>query len=218
MEMPMDHHTINIVERGAIPSIHEVKPGSDVHILGELRDFRWSESLRAFMPDASEFSVSWVGLAEGEVLQPHVHPIQSLMVVYSGRGEVMGDLCRTLSAGDIVVVPAGCAHGFVGGAGGLHALSIQFGEGLYTNPDNARVIFVDSGHSLEGLLAYNKGRLDEFTRHPMFDLLAERRTAGAEWRAAYLSSIESVLDVTQVLVARQASCRDLQLEPEFGRH
>src|SRR6185312_10212404 len=46
----------------------------------------------------------------------------------------------------------------------------------------------------------------------------ERRTAGAEWRAAYLSSIESVLDVTQVLVARQASCRDLQLEPEFGRH
>src|SRR5262245_52762286 len=113
---PSMERTIQIVSRDAIPSIHEVNQGNDVHLLGELRDFRWSEPLRAFMPDASEFSVSWVGLVDGEVLQPHVHPIQSLMVVYSGSGEVMGDLCRPLSAGDIVVVPAGCVHGFVGGA------------------------------------------------------------------------------------------------------
>jgi hypothetical protein len=140
------------------------------------------------------------------------------MVIYAGRGEVTGDLCGPLSAGDIVVVPAGCAHGFIGGASGLYALSIQFGEGLYTDPDNARVIFVDSGHSLEGLLAYNAGRLDEFTRHSLFDRLAERRAATGTWREAFLTNLESLFDVTHVLLARHATSREQRFEPELRRH
>jgi hypothetical protein len=48
-----------------------------------------------------------------------------------------------LEEGDIVVVTAGCVHGFVAGTPhGLHALSIQFEEhGLYEDVSHALVAF-----------------------------------------------------------------------------
>src|SRR3954471_12839779 len=128
---------IRIINREVIPLIQEVEQGGGVHELGELRDFRWSEQLRAFMPDAAEFSISWVQLDPDEILEPHTHPIQTMLVISGGSGKVIGDLRLPLKKGDIVVVPAGCAHGFVGGPERLSGLSIQFGEGLYSDPKNA---------------------------------------------------------------------------------
>src|SRR4051812_38816049 len=115
---------IQVVKRDTIPPIREVEHDGKVHSLGELRDFRWSEELRSFMPEDSEFSVSWVKLESGEVLAAHTHPIQSMMVVYAGSGDLLGDLCRHIAEGDVVVVPKGRQHGFVAGPEGLFALSI----------------------------------------------------------------------------------------------
>jgi quercetin dioxygenase-like cupin family protein len=134
---------MRVVKRDTIPPIRTVEHDGEVHVLGELRDFRWSERLRAFMPDPEQFSVSWVVLQCGETLETHVHPIQSMMVVYRGSGAMLGDLERAVAQGDVIVVPAGRRHGFTGGSGGLYALSIQFGAGLYTTPERPRVVFAD---------------------------------------------------------------------------
>jgi mannose-6-phosphate isomerase-like protein (cupin superfamily) len=210
---------IQVVSRDAIPPIRSVDQDGELHSLGELRDFRWNDHLRDFMPAPSQFSVSWVRLDHGEVLQPHVHPIQSLMVFYAGSGEMLGDLCRPITAGDVVVVPAGRKHGFVGGPRGLHALSIQFGQGLYTTPEKPRVMFADAEQTLNGLLAYNEKRLGEFVRRPIFDLLADGTLDDPTKRNAYLEALQIWVDGNQTLLfSRQATCMDPRYVPVFLRH
>ncbi len=179
---------LQVISRDTIPPIREVEHEGEVHALGELRDFRWNDQLREFMPPTSEFSVSWVQLAHGEVLSPHVHPIQSMMIFYSGSGQMLGDLRGPIGEGDVVVVPAGRAHGFEGGPAGLYALSIQFGEGLYTEPEKPRVHFMGGGETLDELLAHNQARMGQFAERPIFDLFASGALADGDKRAAFLEA------------------------------
>ena len=210
---------LQVVSRDAIPPIRSVEQDGETHNLGELRDFRWNDHLRSFMPEASQFSVSWVRLEEGEILQPHVHPIQSMMVFYAGSGEMLGDLRRPVTAGDVVVVPPGRKHGFVGGPHGLQALSIQFGDGLYTKPEKPRVLFTDPEHTLAGLLAYNEKRLEEFVQRPIFDLLADGTLEDPIKRKAYLDTLQIWVDGNQALLfSRQATCADATYQDVFLQH
>src|SRR5689334_8819824 len=191
---------MEIVKRETIPPIATVEQGGKVHSLGELRDFRWSDQLRDFMPATSEFSISWVQLKHGETLEPHVHPIQSMMVVYAGSGEMLGDLQRAIGEGDVIVVPPGRSHGFVGGRDGLSALSIQFGDGLYTEPESPRVVFSDKENSLQGLLAYNQKRLDEFVKGSIFELLTDGTLEDPRKRKVYLDTLQIWIDGNQRLL------------------
>jgi mannose-6-phosphate isomerase-like protein (cupin superfamily) len=189
------------------------------HSLGELRDFRWNDELKEFMPDASDVSVSWVVLQHGEVLEPHVHPIQSMMVVYSGSGEMLGDLQQPVAEGDVIVVPAGRHHGFRGGVDGLYALSIQFGEGLYTAPERPRVAFADGEGSLEALLEYNEKRIKAFGQRPIFELLADGTLDNPVKRQAYLDALQIWVDGNQTLLfSRQATCVDPVYSAMFLKH
>jgi mannose-6-phosphate isomerase-like protein (cupin superfamily) len=210
---------IQVVSRNAIPPIQSVEQHGAVHELGELRDFRWNDRLRDFMPAPSRFSVSWVRLAHGEVLKPHVHPIQSLMVFYAGSGQMLGDLQRSVSKDDVVVVPAGCEHGFSGGPDGLYALSIQLGEGLYTAPEKPRVAFSDDEHTLNGLLAYNQLRLREFAQRPIFELLADGTLEDPKKRSTYMNTLQLWVDGNQALLfTRQALCANPTFASVFLTH
>ncbi len=207
-----------IVKRNAIPAITSVEHDGVRHTLGELRDFRWSEELRAFMPDASEFSVSWVALKHGETLAPHVHPIQSMMIVYSGSGEMLGDLRRTISEGDVIVVPPGRQHGFTGGPAGLYALSIQFGEGLYTAPESPRVVFSDQEHSLDALLAYNAKRAAAFAGRPIFELIGDGTLEHGPCFDACVSALRIWRHgIRSLLRVCEANSGDPRYEAEFRR-
>lgn len=210
---------IFIVERDSIPPIRSVEQDGKTHALGELRDFRWDETLKAFMPPDSELSVSWVSMQHGEQLDPHVHPIQSMMIFYKGSGQMLGDRPGPIKAGDTVVVPPGCEHGFVSGPDGLYALSIQFGKGLYTVPEQPRVQFSDDEGSLEELLAHNQRRLREFLQRPMFDLLADGTLEDPKKRQRYLDALQIWVDGNQTLLyARQASCKDPAYHDIFLEH
>jgi quercetin dioxygenase-like cupin family protein len=196
---------LKVVPFDSIPRIQQIEQDGAVHILGELRDFRWSEPLRAFMCDPEEFSVSWVELAPDEVLQPHTHPIQSMLVIYAGSGAVIGDLRRPLKKGDIVVVPPGCAHGFVGGPDRLKALSIQFGQGLYSDPENAHVVFSGEGSPFETMARANESRLEEYQRS-IFGLLSDGTLDESRRRRRHLANLRRWLAAyANAVVAFQAS-------------
>jgi mannose-6-phosphate isomerase-like protein (cupin superfamily) len=196
---------IRIVPFDAVPRIQQIEQDGAIHILGELRDFRWSEPLRAFMPDPDEFSVSWVELAPDEILQPHTHPIQTMLVIYAGSGAVIGDLRRPLTKGDIVVVPPGCAHGFVGGPDRLKALSIQFGQGLYSDPGHAHVVFSGEGSGFEALARYNESRFEAYQR-AIFGLLSDGTLDDPGRRRIHLGNLRRwLVGYAQALVAFQAS-------------
>jgi len=197
---------IRIVPRDGIPLIQEIEQAGEVHVLGELRDFRWNDLLRSFMPDATQFAISWVELGPGEVLQPHTHPIQTMLVISAGSGGMLGDLCRPLTKGDIVVVPPGCAHGFVGGPDRLSGLSIQFGEGLYANPEKARVIFSGDGSEFETTVKYHQSRLDQYLGRPIFQLLTDGTLEDPDKRQGLLEILRRWLTAYQrALTAFQAS-------------
>lgn len=209
----------DVVKREAIPSIHTVDQNGEVHVIGEFRDFRWNAELQKFLQNATAFSVSWAVLRHREVLKAHVHPIQSMMVIYAGAGEVFGDLCRPLNAGEVLVVPAGCSHGFIGGPESMCAVTIQLGRGFYTNPDKPRISFVDDENSLQALVSYNEKRLGQFAKRPIFELLADDTLKLPQKRRAFLSAIQIWLDgQLAMLIERQSGCQNSRYAPAFLRH
>jgi hypothetical protein len=206
-----------IIKRSSIPPIYSIEEAGTVQALGDFRDFRWCDQLRQFMPSMSEFSLSWAHLAHGQVLKAHTHPIQSMMVIHAGAGEVFGDLCHPLQAGDVLVVPSGCAHGFVGGPPGMSAVTVQFGRGFYTQ-GKPRIAFAESEASLNAILQLNERRLAQFMGGPIFQLLddgtlndARRSRALADglrvWRAAS----------RRLLLSQAVCCSDPKYAPAFLR-
>lgn len=210
---------VQIIKRAAIPAITSIEEAGEVHQLGELRDFSWSEPLKTFLGSGSGFSASWVQLAHEEVLKPHTHPVLSMMVFYAGAGQMIGDLSQPLGGDEVVVVPAGCLHGFVGGPPGLYALSIQFAGGLYSTPERPRVVFSRDEESLARLLELSQRRAQSFRTKPMFELLGSGTLASASKRRAFLEALRVWLDGMETLsVSRYASCNDPLFQPAFREH
>ena len=203
---------ITIVKRDTIPPL-QAADASLGEGVGELRDFRWNDQLRAFMPGASDLSVSWVRLEPGERLQPRALHVDSLMVVYGGSADIVGDVARAVAAEDVVIVPSGCKHGFVGGPQGLFALSIQLGEAI---PPSDLSQPLDAEHTLEGLLEYNAARRAEFLRRPIFELSSDGTLDDPIRHAKYRDALRVwITQSSALLLVRQASCADAKYTPSF---
>jgi len=203
---------ITIVKRDTIPPLQAADTALGEGI-GELRDFRWNDQLRAFMPDVSDLSVSWVRLEPGEILQPRAHSVDSLMVVYGGSADIVGGVTRAVAAEDVVVLPSGCEHGFVGGPQGLFALSIQLGEAA---PSSDREQPQNAEHTLEGLLEYNAARLEEFQNRAIFELWSDGTLDDPTRHAKYRDALRSWISKSSaLLLVRQANCSDAKYTPSF---
>jgi len=204
---------ITIVKRDTIPPLRTADaPGDSA---GERRDFRWNDQLRAFMPGASQLSVSWVRLEPGERLPPRALSVDSLMVVYGGSADIVGDVTRAVATEDVVVLPGGCMHGFVGGPQGLFALSIQLGDALAAAPVE-RGHPADPEHTLAGLLDYNAARLADFERGAIFELWSDGTLDDPTRRENYRDALRSWISRSSaLLLVRQASCADAKFSPSF---
>jgi hypothetical protein len=203
---------ITIVKRDTIPPLQAADTSLGESV-GEQRDFRWNDQLRAFMPRASDLSVSWVRLEPGESMQPRALNVDSLMVVYGGSADVVGDVTRAVAAEDVVVLPSGSRHGFVGGPEGLFALSIQLGEA--TRPAGpARTLAPEQ--TLEGLLAYNAARLEQFQHRAIFELWSSGALQDPTLHAKYRDALKLWRSQSSaLLLVRQASCADAKYAPTF---
>jgi len=139
---------VQVIARNDIPAIHCITQNGEVHNLGELRDFQWHDALRQFLPSPKMISFSWAHLKPGESLAPHEHPMVSMIILVKGSARLTGQKNLPLKEGDIVITPPNCSHGFDGGEDDAYGLSIQFEEGIYTDPENARVRFLEGEKSL----------------------------------------------------------------------
>ncbi len=206
MGKTMEH--LQVISRNAIPPIEASERSGEARELGELRDFRWNALLREFMPASPGFSVRWVRLKQHEVLVPQPHSTQSLLVFFAGSGNMLGDHPRPVAKDDVVVVPPGCTHAYVGGPDGLQAVSIQFGEGHALEPERPRVQIAPED-SFDEVLAYHRRRLEQFRRLPLFDLLTDGTLDDFAKRKVMLDAIQIWLAGSQMaLFSRQAGCVD----------
>ena len=134
---------VQVIARDNIPAIHSITQNGVVHHLGEVRDFQWHDVLREFLPSAKMISFSWVHLKPGDSLLPHEHPMKSMIILVKGSARLTGQKNLPLKEGDIVITPPFASHGFEA-IEESYGFSIQFEEGIYTDPENARVKFVES--------------------------------------------------------------------------
>lgn len=96
----------------------------------ELRIFHANETLESILPPASDFSIAWASLGEGEEVSPHAHDTTTILIVYKGSGRLLVEDGRGFAEGDCIVIPPYCEGGFVcESPGGCHGISIEVGKG-----------------------------------------------------------------------------------------
>ena len=231
---------VTIVRRRDIPEVHHAVVDGRQHDLGILKDFRWHPGLADFIPGDAKLSLSWVHLDPGQVLDPHVHPVGSMILVCQGEVETLGELEQYMSAGDALLVPPGHRHGFRGaGADGFWGLSVQFEpSALYNDAAHPQVRF-DAGVRamadatsaspdwLVELLDRNEGYLERFASNPLFAMARLGRLDDEETRSQFLDHFQVWSDAFQrMLFARVTYSDDAMfrgvatehLEEEFGHN
>ncbi|NOI60938.1 cupin domain-containing protein [Vibrio coralliilyticus] len=211
---------MKIIKMNEIENVSNVTVDNQVHFLGEHRDFRRNEYLAKFIPENARLSMSWTMLKEHEVLEIHEHPTPSMIVVYAGNGEVIGDLEASLTQGDIVAVPPGYKHGFVGGDQSLRAISVQFeGKGLYENIDEARVKFVETNNGLDKLLEHNSIRIKQHIEIPFFQMLTDGTLEDAGKRKVFEMLLKNWSEKFQnIMFIRQGSTQSKRFQSVFKQH
>lgn len=202
--------TIQVIKRDTIPPVRPRTPSPGERISGELRDFRWHDLLRDFMPSPSQVSVSWVTLNPGEILHVLVHPAHSLVVFYAGSGELTGEMQRAVSRDQIVVVPAGCRYGLTAGPQGLSAVSVALGERLHPSQSPRESTATSS---VDEVVAYSARRCAAFEGSPMIRMVQDGTLVQNGRRERYLEQLEVwTRALGRVLVARQASSEGLSVD------
>jgi quercetin dioxygenase-like cupin family protein len=220
---------MQIVRRDAIPTLRTVNVDDVEHNLGILKDFRAHPLLASFLPEDARLAMSWVRLEPEELLEIHVHPIESMIVVATGEGRTVGDLEAPFSEGDVILIPRGCHHGFVGaGVTGFWALSVQFeARGLYEDPAHALVRFVrdtavpeaTGEASLEVLLEQTRRYCEAHRRNPMFTLLQSGGLDDPRRRFRYLDAVQTWSDWFQrAIQARAAFTENPRFAPLAQQH
>ena len=218
---------VSAVARADIRAITSVEVAGETHWLGEQRDFRRNPQLAAFLPERGRFSPAWVRLRDGERLDVHQHPTESMIIVCRGSVRLLGDCERQLTEGDTVCVPAGARHGFATAPGEeFHGLSVQFeGAGLYEDETAPRVRFLDErgtgGDGCGELLLRGEQRLRRYAeRHPLFVPFDDGRVArDPRLRERFVAALY-VWSVyfQRMLYARQAVCTDPGLRELYAGH
>lgn len=175
-----------------MPTIRSIVVGGVEHALGIHKDFRKNELLARFIPENSRVALAWVHLAPGEQLDPHQHPIETMIVMCHGTGRMLGDLEADLAEGDVIVIPRGRLHGFVAtGSAGYWALSIQFeARGLYEQTDAALVEFESSTCGYDELVRCNEQLMEEYKSNELFTLVCSGEVEDPNVRAKLLDTIQ----------------------------
>ena len=213
MKHELQQTAIQIVRRADIPAISQIEVDGHVHRLGIHQDFRRHPVLQEWLPEHARLSLAWVHLEAGEALAVHAHPTVSVIIVTSGHGHCLGDLDADFAEGDVIVVPAGARHGFLGvGPHGYWALSAQLeGDGLYENLTEARVRFESSSvkpPGLDRLLALNARLMAEYVHNPLFTLIEGDQVKDKAKRGRLLDAIQVWSNFYQKMVLLRSGLAD----------
>ena len=215
---------VMIVKREEIPALTEIIVEGKRHNIGELRDFHKHQLLSQFVPENARLSVSWTSLKESKILKPHQHPEPSMIIICQGDGYILGELEQRLVEGDVVMIPTNCVHGFKGGVGGMHCLSIQLDMmgGLYENPDKPLVTFAETSSNqfgLDELIAFNKECMHDFFDNKFFTMTTDGTLENEKNRKIFLDNLQFWADQNQLLLlSRQAMCSDDLFRTKFLQH
>ncbi|MEZ8291863.1 cupin domain-containing protein [Vibrio sp. 10N.237.312.B06] len=217
--MKSEKVNVKVVARDAVPAITSIIDHGKTIELGEHRDFRNSSILKSFMDNARRCSLSWVKLTDGEILENHRHPTESMIIVTSGSVYLTGDKQQLANEGDVICINSGALHGFKTIEGQcFRGLSVQFeGLGLYENQNNPRVVFECNG--FESLIELNEKHVLYHHQNPLFDLVRKGEFKCISKRKVFLHYLLRWSKAFQkMLHARQATVQSVEFESIYIDH
>ena len=215
---------VKVVRRSDVPTIHSVEVDGRLYQLGLLKNFRKNRFLNAFIPEQGRPSIGWVALKQNEVLEVHRHPIPSVIIITKGRGSLLDQSETCIEEGDVVCVPPGAAHGFIGrGEHGFWALSLQFeARGLYEDLANPLVDFGPRAAGLDflnDLRERNEGYLSRFNQHAIFSAFKDGTYRSPERKARLVAALQVWSNhFHKMLLIRSATCDHASILNVFDEH
>ncbi len=66
------------------PLYHTIEVDRVEHWFWHVKNFMKQPHLLDFLPDDNHVSMAWVRLEEGEKLEPHIHPMESMILMCEG--------------------------------------------------------------------------------------------------------------------------------------
>ena len=223
-QIPLEQRQLIKIPRDQLESIHEVVVNGVTENLGVLKNFGANKILKSKLPEY--FSAAWVHLKSGERLNNHKHESDSMIIMTEGEGFATGAVEKDLIAGDIVYIPAGETHGFMGGGReGFWALSIQFEDmSLYEDANNPKVAFIgnDIAHkdsALDKLHSLNEECIANFKKNEIFSKEVSELMSEKERLAILKDCLQVMSDSFQRLMfSRMALSKDEKYRKIFFEH
>ena len=205
---------VTLVKRNDIPSIRTIEVNGVEHWLGHVKDFMKQPHLLNFLPDDKRVSMAWVRLEAEEELEPHIHPVESMILLCEGGARTSGDVKVEMQAGDALLVPPGKLHGFKGALpNGFWGLSLQFdSRGLYEDYSDPWATFLPenidknvSGSVAQQLFSRNEIYMDRFDKHKLFSLVNRGLLDNPVAKSTFLDCFQVWSDYFQRMVLTRAS-------------
>lgn len=221
---------VALVRRDDVPSMRTIVVDGVEHWLGHVKDFTKNENLVNFLPKDNRISMAWVRLEAGEELDPHIHPVESMILMCEGGARTTGELQDVMHAGDILLVPPGKRHGFIGAQPhGFWGLSLQFdSRGLYENIEDPWATFSDDEEDdaalepadvAEHLFKRNEGFMERFDKHRLFALVRKGLLKRPEARRRFLDCFQVWSNHFQKMVLmRVTTLQDQRFEDLAWEH
>ncbi|MHC9247677.1 cupin domain-containing protein [Aeromonas jandaei] len=213
-----------VISRNDIPTINHVEKDGNLYHLGQLKDFRKVDAIKAFMPNSGRSSLSWVSLKPGEELKVHEHPIESMIMITSGNAKLTGDTPCSVKEGDIVCVPRNTKHGFIGeGKDGFWGISVQFEErGLYEDPEKSLVKFEDQTDYMSKLKERHEYWKQVIAQHSLFESVNNESEKRVFLRVLknWSDSFQHIVLIRSIMVSnpRFMAVTQEHLEDEYGHN
>ncbi|MEO0335677.1 MAG: cupin domain-containing protein, partial [Pseudomonadota bacterium] len=202
---PLDERQLKVIGRLSLPALNELQTeNGEVKNLGVVKGFSGHPLLKEKCPDF--FSAAWVQLQGGQRLEPHVHDVDSMIIVTNGEGRLLGSESMNLKTGDTVFVPKGQSHGFEGVGDGFWGLSIQFEpESLYDARDDRNVRFLSP---YDQFLEKNEQLAQEFHNNPVFQISSAELEENPSKRTALLDCLQVMSNHFQRLMYARMALSD----------
>lgn len=203
--MSITEKKIQVIQRDSIESLTSITVDGKNYNLGLHKDFRKDNYLKDFLPENCRLSLAWVHLKNGETLETHEHPIETMIIMCKGTGKMHGDLEKDIAEGDVIVIPRESKHGFTGtGENGYWALSVQLEQrGLYEIQSDAMVGFQNDSYInpiLQTFIKKNESYMEKHVENPLFKLVLSGKMKDKAIRSKLLDTIQVWSNIFQHVV------------------
>jgi hypothetical protein len=214
MELFMEKMTTLALEKSKI--IHQEKIPS----IKNIKALHHHPILKKILPNNKKITVSWISYQKDYNSPIKTELLPTLIYIYHGSANLVGTTPKSISAGDILLIPENYKYGFRKiSKDGLQGIRIQFDRKTFGKINASIDNYKSYALTFDGLLLHNQLRLKETLNNDFFHLLKDNSRLTYHKKQRFLDCVQVFSDYFQIIMfSREATCKDKVYIPLFLRH